>query len=156
MPELHDCTPPVRPSIAALLHRPDEPEPPANDPAFYAYDWEDQPAFRNVFLLHFTKPEDRAALEHVGSMLYEMALEMSDKWPDWRENPTRAELRAVAVDLRHSAAFLASVGKEREFSSLESLEETLATMAGEWALMVARIARAIEMVLPPIRSEMPQ
>jgi hypothetical protein len=100
--------------------------------------------------MHFTKPEDRAAMEHQGSMLYEIALEMSDKWPDWREHPTRAELRAVALDLRHCAAFLASVGKERELSSLDALEETLAIMAGEWGVMVARIAWAIDSVLPDI------
>jgi hypothetical protein len=143
MLELSDSTPPVRPSIAALLNSPAEPEPPADD-------WERQPALREVFLMHFTRPEDRAALEHLGSMLYESALEMSDKWPDWKENPTRAELRAVALDLRHCAAFLASVGKEREFSSLEGLEETLTIMAAEWGVMVARIAWAIDSVLPDI------
>ena len=165
MPELHDCTPPPGPGLPPLfaLSSPvgDPPEPPDSAPpdeapSSPAYDWERQPALRETFLMHFTKPEDRAAMEHQGSMLYEMALEMSDKWPDWREHPARAELRAVALDLRHCAAFLASVGKERELSSLDSLEETLSIMAGGWAEMVDRIAGSIEWVIPPIRKELPQ
>lgn len=39
--------------------------------------WEDHPAFRFTFLLHFSQKEDRAASEHLVRMLYDSALEMS-------------------------------------------------------------------------------
>lgn len=55
-----------------------------------------------------------AALEHLGAILYDMALECSRRWPEWRESATRAEMRAVARDLQHAAAFLQSVADERQ------------------------------------------
>ena len=39
--------------------------------------WEEHAAFRSTFLMHFTKEGDRAALEILGQLLYEMLLEVS-------------------------------------------------------------------------------
>jgi hypothetical protein len=151
MPDLPDSTPPVSPAVAALLHDPRETPPSGDDLAFQSYIWEEHPAFRFTFLMHFTQEGDRAAFEHVGNLLYDMALECSGKWPAWPESPTRAEMRTVAQDLRHAAAFLASVGDERSKVSLGPEDEGLSYMAATWAHMVERIARGIESVLPPIR-----
>jgi hypothetical protein len=70
-------------------------------------------------------------LEALGRFLYEMALEVSGDWPPLVESTTRAELRAVAKELRHSQAFLLSVYGELEASSLR--DERLAIEAGSWA-----------------------
>ena len=45
--------------------------------------WEEHAAFRSTFLMHFTKEGDRAALEILGHLLYEMLLEVSGGWPHW-------------------------------------------------------------------------
>jgi hypothetical protein len=104
-------------------------------------------AFRNVFLLHFTDKRDRQALEYFGNLLFEMALECADKWPDWPESATRCEMRAAAQDLRHMGAFLAAVGNERNMSSLDLRDERLSVMADRWAVDADRIAAEIESVL---------
>jgi hypothetical protein len=129
---------------------PDMPEvyPTPNDgPAALPLHWEDHPAFRFTFLLHFTQPEDRAALEHLGKMLYDSALEMSKDWPKWLESTTRAEMRAVARDLQHAAGFLKSVADERHTVSLDYDGERWALMAESWAEQVGRIGKSIEEML---------
>ena len=150
MPELSDSTPPINPAIAAMLRDPEDTSPPPNPAGF---PWEQHHAFRFAFLMNFTQPRDREAFEHFGNLLYDMALECSDKWPDWPESPTRAELRAVALDLRHAAAFLASIGEERNHSSLSQEDDLLCYMATTWGYTAANIARGIESVLPPDRGE---
>jgi hypothetical protein len=122
---------------------PDEPEPPR-------FPWEEHPAFRFTFLLHFTQPGDRAALEHLGGMLYDMALELSKSWPAWRESTTRAEMRAVARDLQHAESFLRSVADERRTVSLDYDSERWTLMAETWAEMVGRIGKGIEDMLGPL------
>jgi hypothetical protein len=150
MPELSDSNPqsPLDTFLDAMRLKPDDPP---LDP--FDYPFESHMAFRHVFLLYFTQPEDVAALEHLGNLAYNMALEYSNKWPDWPESPTRAEMRAVVMDLRHAASFLAGIGEERRHSSLADEDERLCYMASTWAHMVAKIAKAIESVLPRIRGE---
>jgi hypothetical protein len=128
-----------------------KPGDPPLDP--FDFDWESHVAFRHVFLLYFTQPGDREALEHLGNLAYNMALENLDKWPDWPESPTRAELRAVAMDLRNAAGFLAGIGEERRHSSLSDEDERLCVMASTWAQFTVQIAHGIESVLPHIRGE---
>ena len=136
MPELPEVyTPPPTP--------PDAPETPC-------FPWEEHPAFRFTFLLHFTQPGDRAALEHLGKMLYDMALETSKSWPDWLESVTRAEMRAVARDLQHAAAFLQSVSDERKTVSLDFDSERWTYMAESWAVRVREIGEGIEDMLGPL------
>lgn len=120
------------------------PAPPA--PLFgFGFPWEAQLAFRHVFLLFFTQPGDREVLERLGTLLYSMAKECLDKWPDWPESPTRTELRAVALDLHFAASYLASIDNARNFSSsLSDEDERLSHMAGTWGARVYQIAREIE------------
>ncbi|HEX9945347.1 MAG TPA: hypothetical protein VGG03_25330 [Thermoanaerobaculia bacterium] len=82
-------------------------------------------------------------------MLYDMALE-AKHWPAWEESATRAELRAIAEDLRHAEGFLWTVGEEQHNVSLDPQDVRLALMAAEWSRMVRRIAHAIEMMLGPV------
>jgi hypothetical protein len=144
MPDLvPDSTPPAETAT-----------PPAWDPKnpkAAPFPWEEHPAFRETFLLWFTRPEDRAMLEALGRYLYEMALEVSGDWPPLVESTTRAELRAVAKDLRHAQAFLLSVYGELEASSLQGEDERLAIEAGSWAEMVGRIATGMESCIWPVR-----
>ena len=128
-----------------------ESTPPTSDPFERPfYDWEEHPAFRYTFLMHFTQEGDRAALEHLGAMLYDTALECSRRWPAWRESATRAEMRAVARDLQHAAAFLQSVADERQTVSLDYDSERWTYMAETWAEQVGRIGYGIEDMLGPL------
>jgi hypothetical protein len=114
-----------------------------------AYDWEDHPAFRFTFLMHFTQNGDRLVLEHIGAMLYDLALEAGGRWPVWRESTTRAELRAVAADLRHAEGFLLAVAKERETASLGVEDERLSFQAAHYANECNRIAFGLESIVGP-------
>ena len=126
---------------------PESTPPPEDEPRF---PWEEYPAFRFSFLMHFTQPGDRAALEHLGKMLYDMALEVSKRWPAWPESTTRAEMRAVARDLQHAASFLQSVSDERKTVSLDYDSESWTLMAEAWAEQVGRIGKGIEDMLGPL------
>jgi hypothetical protein len=113
--------------------------------------WEEHAAFRSTFLMHFTKEGDRAALEILGQLLYEMLLEVSGGWPHWPESPTRVEMRAVVADLRHAQAFLAAIAGARHASSLKGEDERLSLLADELSREVGKTANAIESVLGPAR-----
>jgi hypothetical protein len=65
--------------------------PPILDPAT----WEDFAVFRETFLAYFTRPEDAAALRHLGNLAFEMLLEHCRYFPDPPESETRWELRAA-------------------------------------------------------------
>ena len=128
MPELTDSTPPP----AAT--------PPTIDPAV----WEDFPAFRETFLMYFTPPGYAAALRTVGEMLHTMILENYRPWPGWPESSTRTEMRAAVADLRHMQGFLASVGRERELSSLDPEDAYLSQIAGKLARQLKHATDGIE------------
>lgn len=162
MPELTlHSTPipnPLPPSLYAAppSEPPEPPEPPATwDPRKPGNSgplpWEDHAVFRFTFLLWFTRPEDRATLEAVGRLLYDMTLEVCGTWLALPESTTRAEMRAAAYDLRHIEAFLWSVAKEREHASLGVEDERLSIMAAEWSGMAGRIAKGIEGAVWPLQ-----
>ena len=114
------------------------------------FPWEDHPAFRFTFLMHFTQPGDREALEHIGKMLYDSALELSGKWPTGPESPTRGELRAVLADLRHAESFIATVAGSRNVASLGPEDERLTYMVDEVSRMVGRTASILETLIGPL------
>jgi hypothetical protein len=128
---------------------PDSPQTPQLAP------WEEHAAFRSTFLMHFTQAGDRAALEAVGQLLYDMLLEVSGKWPGWPESPTRAEMRAVVADLRHAEAFLAAIAQSRHASSLGVDDERLSCAADEFSRTVGRTADGIESVVGRLGGAMP-
>jgi hypothetical protein len=146
---------PLPPSLYAAPPSgpPDPPSPPTSaqdSEELPPFPWEDHPAFRFTFLLHFTQPKDREALEHVGKMLYESALEMAGKWPTWRESPVRAELRAAAADLRHVEAFIASVAGSRHVASLSPEDERLTFMADTMWRSIGREEKILESLIGPL------
>jgi hypothetical protein len=112
------------------------------DPRPFA--WEEYPAFRSTFTMHFTREDDRAALEHLGRTMYEVALEMSAVWPRSPESSTQTEMRAAAADLRHLEGFLGMVGRERKDSSLDPEDAYLSARAEKMARQLGRLAEWIE------------
>jgi hypothetical protein len=133
MPELTDSTPP--------------PVPPAASPDR----WESFPVFRETFLMYVTPIGFYAALRATGEMLYSLMLETPVEWPGWEESATRTELRAAGADLRHLQGFLASVGREREVSSLDAEDAYLSLVAGRLARQLDRMAGWIERELAEVR-----
>src|SRR4029077_5646450 len=165
MPELtlYSTPPPtpLPPSLCATppSDPPEPPEPPA-PPALWdprkpgnsgPFLWEDHSVFRFTFLLWFTRPEDRAILEAMGRLLYDMTLEVCGTWLALPESTTRAEMRAAAYDLRHIESFLWSIALEREHASLGVEDERLSIMAAEWSGIVGRIAKGIEGTVWPLQ-----
>ena len=114
--------------------------PPTIDPAA----WEDFAAFRETFLMYLTPPGYAAALRTVGEMLHTMILESYNPWPGWPESSTRTEMRAALADLRHLQGFLASVGREKELSSLDPEDAYLSNTAARLARQIKHAADGIE------------
>jgi hypothetical protein len=143
-------TPPGAPPIPPEpLPDPSDPVvPPIIDPAA----WEDYPAFRETFLMYFTPPGYAAALRVVGEMLHTMLLESYNPWPGWPESSTRTEMRAALADLRHLQGFLASVGKEKELSSLDPEDAYLSNTAARLARQIKHAADGIERELAGAQS----
>ena len=112
--------------------------PPAVPPA----SWEDDPVFRETFLMYVAEPRCSEALRVAGRCLYSLLLEGGD--PAWPESSTRTELRAAAADLRHLQGFLAAVGREREVSSLSAGDARLSRFASGIARALDRLAGSIE------------
>ena len=146
MPELTEqstaSTPPPVPPIPPET----DPEPPlaATPPTIDPAAWEDFPAFRETFLMYFTPPGYAAALRVVGEMLHTMILESYNPWPGWPESSTRTEMRAALADLRHLQGFLASVGREKELSSLDPEDAYLSNTAARLARQIKHAADGIE------------
>ena len=108
--------------------------PPSPPPVPPHLSWEEDAAFRFIFLRHF-EPLDRTALRRMGNMLYGFVLESSVVYgPDLQDVPAITdELRAVAADLRVLWGFLRMVtvdvnGDHRGRSGilLEHLADSLA------------------------------
>src|SRR5436309_5943418 len=94
MPELSKSNPstsapppPSGPAVSPPIIRPEE--------------FEDYPAFREVFLLYFADPSANATLRSFGILLHEMVLDFWGHWPNHPEGLFPAELRAAVADLRH-------------------------------------------------------
>jgi hypothetical protein len=125
--------------------------PPAAPPAADPDAWETLPAFRETFLMYVTPPGYAAALRGVGEMLYSLMLEAPTEWPGWAESSTRTEMRAAAADLRHLQGFLASVGRERETSSLDAEDAYLSNVAARLARQIGHAAEGIERELAGVK-----
>lgn len=102
--------------------------------------WDELAAFRAAFLRHFTQPEDREALERVGHLLYEHALEFSHHWPTDPDSAVVGQLKAAVADLRYVTGYLERVGSERQYSTLDDAEHALCQAASAHALELERIA----------------
>jgi hypothetical protein len=134
--------PPMPPGLPPIP--PEDPPLAATPPVIDPNAWEDFPAFRETFLMYFTPPGYAAALRTVGEMLHTMILENYRPWPGWPESSTRTEMRAAVADLRHLQGFLASVGREREVSSLDPEDAYLSTLAAKLARQLKHATDGIE------------
>jgi hypothetical protein len=130
---------------------PDSSSPPAAPPAIDPSTWEDFPAFRETFLMYITPPGYAAAIRKAGEMLYSLLLDSPAEWPGWPESSTRTEMRAAVADLRHLQGFLASVGREREVSSLDPEDAYLSNIAAKLARQIGHATDGIERELAGVR-----
>ncbi len=119
------------------------PPPPASLPPHLA--WEDDIAFRQIFLFRFDDA-DRAALRQVGVMLFRYVLETAASYgPDLGgDPPIHAELRAAAADLRILWGFLRMLEVEGEDAHRGASGGRLTDFAGTLAGDVERLALRIE------------
>lgn len=142
---------------AVLLAPPEEPPPPealpeprrpsgGSPPPAPPAAWEDRPAFREVFLVHFP-PEAAEALRQAGRHLYDAVLEVDLYELD--EPWVRARVRALAEDLRFSGRVLATLGAVRVEAGLTAEELALAMKAEAWAAEVERFADSLESAAGP-------
>jgi hypothetical protein len=135
-------TPPGNPPVPDA-----DPIPPTFDPNA----WETFPAFRETFLALVTPPGYADALRKTGEMMYSLLLESPVEWPGWTESATRTEMRAALADLRHLQGFLASVGRERELSSLDAEDAYLSTLAAKLARQLRVVGDGIERELQGVQ-----
>src|SRR4051812_15841629 len=136
------ASPPMPPAVPPIP--PEDPPLAATPPTIDPAAWEDYPAFRETFLMYFTPPGYAAALRTVGEMLHTMILESYDPWLGWPESSTRTEMRAALADLRHLQGFLASVGREKELSSLDPEDAYLSNTAARLSRQIKHAADGIE------------
>lgn len=108
------------------------------------HDWEDHPAFREIFLLH-APPLAAEALRETGRLFYDALLET--ELPELTEPWVRARVRAIVQDLRFSADVLASLGGSQGTTDLTAEELSLAIRSETWAAEVMTLVRAIESAL---------
>jgi hypothetical protein len=104
--------------------------------------WVESDSIRETTLHLFDKRRDRNALRRVGRLLYDLAVETGQlgRGP----SITRAELRAVAADLRYTGGYCAMVGRSAEESALDPADDKLARFAGRLARQVGALVEVIE------------
>jgi len=125
--------------------RPTAPPPPLQYPPPPHLSWEEDAAFRHVFLFRFEE-QDRAALRQVGGMLYAFVLESSVEYgPDLQgAAPIADELRAGAADLRVMSGFFRMVEVESEGDHRGRSGAPLKHVAGTLAAELTRLAERLE------------
>ncbi|HKI03604.1 MAG TPA: hypothetical protein VKK31_16620 [Thermoanaerobaculia bacterium] len=133
MPDLvqdSSSTPPAAPSAVPATIHPDA--------------FEDFAVFRESFLMYISEPSFNAALRTAAEHFFTMMLESYDRWPAWQETSTRMELRAAVADMRHLQGFLASIGQERRYSSLDAGDAKLSKHASRVARLLKQVADTME------------
>lgn len=105
--------------------------------------WNEEESFRETTLICIDDPGDREAFRQVGRVLYELAVETTRETAG-ESSSTRAELRAIAADLRYTSGYCAMVGRSVEERSLDGEDAVLARLAGRLARRVGALAASIE------------
>jgi hypothetical protein len=111
---------------------------------FTAPPWNESDSFRETTLQHFDDPTDREAVRHMGRVLYDLAIETTRHLGGGESSMARAELRAIAADLRYTSGYCAMVRRSAEECSLDAAEEALARFAGKLANRVGALVASIE------------
>ncbi|HEY6320162.1 MAG TPA: hypothetical protein VJA16_01245 [Thermoanaerobaculia bacterium] len=108
--------------------------------------WNESDSFRETLLQLFDDPADREVVRRAGRVLYDLALDATRENGTTPEDPsiTRAELRAIATDLRHAGGCCAYVRRSIIECSLDEPDEKLARFAGKIGARVAALVEKIE------------
>jgi len=109
--------------------------------------WEESDSIRETTLQLLDDPEDRDAVRRAGRVLYDLAVVVTREVGTTAAEPsiTRAELRAVAADLRHTGGYLLHVIRRSAVEcSLEPADERLARFAGKIGRQVDALVEKIE------------
>ena len=108
--------------------------------------WEESDSFRETMLQLLDDPADREAVRHAGRVLYDLAVEGTREVGTTPADPsiTRAELRAVAADLRYTGGYCAAIRRSAEECSLDAEDEKLARFAGKLGREVGALVDKIE------------
>lgn len=107
--------------------------------------WVEADSIRETTLQLFD-PDDRQALRRLGQVLYDLAV-FADREQDdeEEESSTRAELRAVAADLRYTSGYLFNVIRlSAEWCTLDGEDEKLARFAGKLSRQVGALVDKID------------
>jgi len=108
--------------------------------------WTEGESFRETTLHLIDDPADREAFRHAGRVLYDLAVEATREVGTTTADPsiTRAELRAVAADLRYTGGYCAAIRRSAVECSLDPADERLARFAGKLAGQVGALVVKIE------------
>ena len=108
--------------------------------------WTEGESFRETTLHLIDDPADREAFRHAGRVLYDLAVEGTREVGTTPADPsiTRAELRAVAADLRYTGGYCAAIRRSAEECSLDADDEELAHFAGKIGRQVGALVEKIE------------
>ena len=105
--------------------------------------WIEADSIRETTLQLLDDPADREAVRQVGRLLYDLAVFASREGGD--ESSTRAELRAVAADLRYTGGYLLhQIARSADVCSLDEPDERLARFAGKVGRRVTALVEAID------------
>jgi hypothetical protein len=109
-------------------------------------DWIEESAFRETFLQAIDDPVRRESVRRAGAFFFLVALEATFHNGTTQEDPsaTRADLRAIAADLRYLQGYAAAVGYSAVSCTLEPADEAHAQAAGRLAETLAAFAGSIE------------
>ena len=106
--------------------------------------WNESDSFRETTLQLLDDLDDREAVRRAGQVLYDLAVETSRELGG-EKSVARAELRAVAADLRYTGGYLFNViRRSAEWCSLDADDEKLARFAGKISRQVGALVDKIE------------
>jgi hypothetical protein len=108
--------------------------------------WNESDSVRETTLQLLDDPEDQDAVRRAGRVLYDLAVVATREVGAIPSDPsiTRAELRAVAADLRYASGYLSMVRRSAKECDLDPEDDRLARFAGKLARRVGALAAAIE------------
>ena len=109
--------------------------------------WNESDSVRETTLQLLDDPEDRDAVRRAGQVLYDLAVVATREVGAIPGDPSiaRAELRAVAADLRYTGGYLLHViRRSADECDLDPAEDRLARFAGKLSRQVGALVEKIE------------
>ena len=109
--------------------------------------WEEDEGFRETLAIRLADDEERATVRRFGALLFRLLLERSSPAGPkdaLSVSPTRAEIAAVAAELRHLSGYLDAVGRGWLDHELDREDAALSRFAAGLAGRVDRLAETVE------------